>query len=41
LRVLLWSFVAAGAELGDSMLYVVANGIPSQPFPVTITTSLF
>lgn len=28
-------------ELGDSMLYVVANGIPSQPFPVTITTSLF
>jgi hypothetical protein len=23
-------------DAGDSMLYVVANGIASQPFPVTV-----
>jgi hypothetical protein len=28
-------------ELGDSMLFVVANGIASKPFPLTIATSLF
>jgi hypothetical protein len=28
-------------DLGDGMLYVVANGIPSQPFAVTISTSTF
>jgi hypothetical protein len=33
--------IPADIELGDSMLYVVANGIPSQPFPVTVSTGLF
>jgi hypothetical protein len=28
-------------DLGDAMLYVVANGIPSQPFAVTVTSGLF
>jgi hypothetical protein len=28
-------------DLGDAMLFVVANGIPSQPFAVTVTTGLF
>ena len=29
--------IPADIELGDSSLFVVANGIPSQPFDVTIT----
>src|SRR5215472_163751 len=33
--------IPIGIDLGDSMLYVVTNGIPSQPFPVTLTTGLF
>jgi hypothetical protein len=33
--------IPADIELGDSMLYVVANGIPSQPFAVTVSTGLF
>lgn len=33
--------IPIGIDLGDSMLFVVANGIPSQPFPVTVTTGLF
>lgn len=28
-------------DLGDGMLFVVANGIPSQPFAVTVSTSIF
>jgi hypothetical protein len=33
--------IPIGLDLGDAMLFVVANGIPSQPFPVTVTTGLF
>jgi hypothetical protein len=33
--------IPVGIDLGDSMLFVVANGIPSQPLPVTLTTGLF
>jgi hypothetical protein len=33
--------IPIGIDLGDSMLFVVADGIPSQPFPVTLTTGLF
>lgn len=28
--------IPSDIEAGDSMLFVVANGIPSQPFPVTV-----
>jgi hypothetical protein len=28
--------IPSDSELGDSMLFVVANGIPSQPFAVTV-----
>lgn len=33
--------IPSGIDLGDSMLFVVANGIASQPFPVTLTTGIF
>jgi hypothetical protein len=33
--------IPSGIDLGDSMLVVVANGIASQPFPVTLTTGIF
>ncbi|MGA8110243.1 MAG: kelch repeat-containing protein [Acidobacteriaceae bacterium] len=33
--------IPIGIDSGDAMLFVVANGIPSQPFPVTVTTGLF
>jgi hypothetical protein len=33
--------IPIGIDLGDAMLFVVANGIPSEPFPVTLTTGLF
>jgi hypothetical protein len=32
--------VPADLEIGDSELFVVANGIPSNPFDVTVSSTL-